>query len=291
MIDKYHIGCTGWSVKQWKGDFYTEDAKPSDFLRQYAAVFNSVEGNTTFYSTPKQDRLKKWKIAVPDGFKFCFKFHRSITHGKQLKDTKDDILRFLDTFEIISNYLGPFMIQLPAEFSATEFGLLEDTLAILPATYSYAVEVRHPDFFDQGKQEKRLNRLLESYNINRVIFDTRKLHSLDTDDETVNEAQRKKPRAPVRFEATGSRPFVRYIGANDQLNNETYLKEWAIVLADWIKEGKHPYIFTHTPDTVSQPAVARAFHRLLSGFIDLNELPPPPARNQDKQLGLDLSGK
>lgn len=285
-LTKYHIGCTVWSLKEWKGTFFTDDAKQVDFLRQYATVFNSVEGNTTFYNIPDASTIKKWGKQTPEGFKFCFKFHRSITHHKKLQDTEDDIREFLERFEPIHNRLGPFMIQLPPQFSAEQIGRLETALAALPGSYSYAVEVRHPDFFDQGKKEKRLNSLLESYNIDRIIFDTRKLHSMQSSEPTIREAQRKKPKMPVRFKTTGSRPFVRFVGANDAINNETYLKEWAIIFADWIKEGLHPYIFTHSPDKVSQPAIARKFHQFLAELADLNPMPGWPVDGQDEQLDL-----
>lgn len=285
-IRKYHIGCTGWSLKDWVGNFFTDDAKQSDFLPQYASVFNAVEGNTTFYNIPNEQTVLKWGKATPDGFKFCFKFHRSITHQRRLDDVEDQVLQFLDTFDPIADRLGPFHIQLPPQFSPKEFPKLEALVQILPSVYSYAVEVRHPDFFDQGNKENRLNRLLKSYNIDRVIFDTRKLHSMKKNDPTIRQAQKKKPKVPVRFNNTGSRPFVRFVGANDVLNNEAYLKEWAIVIADWIKEGLHPYIFTHSPDKVSQPPIARKFHQLLLELIEINPMPAWPIDRQDEQLDL-----
>lgn len=285
-ITKYHLGCTVWSLKEWVGTFFTDDARQDDFLRQYASVFNTVEGNTTFYRMPEPATVQKWKEQTPDGFKFCFKFHRSITHYKQLSDTDEDIRAFLGRFSEMHSRLGPFMIQLPPGFSPEQLGRLESTLAMLPAEYSYAVEVRHEDFYDHGKQEHRLNRLLESYNVDRVVFDTRKLHAMKSQDPTIREAQRKKPKSPVRFETTGSRPFVRFVGANDPLNNETYLKEWAIIVADWIKEGLHPYIFTHAPDKSKQPPIARSFHQMLSELININPMPAWPVEGQNEQLDL-----
>jgi uncharacterized protein YecE (DUF72 family) len=285
-ITKYHIGCTEWGLKEWKGRFFTDDAVQSNFLQQYASVFNTVEGNTSFYNIPEVSTIKKWAAQTPEGFKFCFKFHRSITHDKQLHNTEDDILHFLGRFESVNDRLGPFMIQLPPAFSPEHIGRLEKTLAVLPGNLSYAVEVRHPDFFDHGKKEKQLNLLLESYNIDRIIFDTRKLHSMQSKEESIREAQRKKPSVPVRFKTTGSRPFVRFVGANDTINNESHLKEWAIIVADWIKEGLHPYIFTHTPDRLSQPEMARRFHSMLSELITINPMPPWPVDGQDEQLNL-----
>ncbi len=285
-IRKYHLGCTVWSLKEWVDNFFTDDAKQGDFLSQYSSVFNCVEGNTTFYNIPNEKTVKKWKQATPDGFKFCFKFHRSITHNKRLQDVEDDILSFLEVFDPIVERLGPFMIQLPRQFSPDEFVRLERVVSILPSSYRYAVEVRHPDFFNHGREEHRLNRLLKSYNIDRVIFDTRKLHAMKSDEQSVLEAKKKKPDVPVRFDNTGSRPLVRFVGSNDPVANEPYLKEWAIVVADWIKEGLHPYVFTHSPDKVSQPKNARRFHQLLSELIDMDPMPKWPKERQNEQMNL-----
>lgn len=285
-IRKYHIGCTVWSLKEWVGNFFTDDAKQSNFLSQYASVFNTVEGNTTFYNIPSEQTIKRWKQETPDEFKFCFKFHRSITHDKRLQNTEDDILNFLETFDPIADRLGPFMIQLPPQFSPAEFMRLEEMVRMLPGAYRYSVEVRHPDFFNHGREEHRLNRLLKGYNIDRIIFDTRKLHAMKSDEQSVLDAKKKKPEVPVRFINTGSRPLVRFVGSNDPVANEPYLKEWAIVVADWIKEGLHPYIFTHTPDKVSQPANAKRFHQLLSDLIDVDPMPAWPKDRQNKQMDL-----
>lgn len=285
-IKKYHLGCTGWSLGEWVGNFFTDDAKQSDFLSQYSSVFNSVEGNTSFYNIPSEQTVQKWKRETPDGFKFCFKFHHSITHERRLEDVEDDVMRFLETFDPISDRLGPFHIQLPPNFSPDEFGRLEKMVSFLPSTYHYAVEVRHPDFFDHGREEHRLNRLLKSYSMDRVIFDTRKLHAMKSQEQSILEAQKKKPQVPVRFDNTASRPFVRFVGSNDPVANEPYLKEWAIVVADWIREGLHPYVFTHTPDKVSQPKNAKRFHQLLSDLIAIDPMPAWPIDRQDEQLDL-----
>ncbi|MGD8427898.1 MAG: DUF72 domain-containing protein [Balneolaceae bacterium] len=285
-ITKYHIGCTVWSLKEWVGNFFTDEAKPGDFLSQYASVFNTVEGNTSFYSIPGKQRVKEWAAATPKGFKFCFKFHRSITHYKMLNGVENEVNNFLESFDPIADRLGPFFIQLPPKFSPAEFERLETLVNLLPGSYSYAIEVRHPAFFDHGRQEHRLNRLLKTYKIDKVIFDTRKLHSMKSSEPSVLEAKKKKPKVPVRFDNTSSRPVVRFVGSNDPVANEPYLKEWAIVVADWIKEGLHPYFFPHSPDKVSQPAIARKFHKLLSELINMDPMPAWPKERQNKQMDL-----
>ena len=285
-IKKYHIGLTQWGYKEWKGIFFRDDTKPDAFLRQYSSVFNSVEGNTTFYRIPTTETIVRWGEEVPETFKFCFKFPQSITHYKRLNDVRDDTLSFLELFNPIRTKLGPFHIQLSSAFSFTEIDKLEELFQYLPGHFTYALEVRHPDFFDKGNMEREFENLLKSYSVDRVVFDTRRLHSLKNEDPSVKSAKERKPQVPVRFHSTGSFPFIRFIGANDILNNEAYLKEWSIILADWIKDGKHPYIFIHAPDTINAPVLARFFHRELSKLIELSGMPEFPANREDKQLGL-----
>lgn len=285
-IKKYHIGLTQWGFKDWAGKFFTDDARPDQFLHQYASVFNSVEGNTTFYRVPASETVKKWGEQVPDDFKFCFKFPQTVTHFKRLNNVRDEVLSFLELFNPIRTKLGPFHIQLSSQFSYNEFSKLEALIEYLPNHLSFAVEVRHPDFYDKSKKEHHLTTLLKSYGINRVIFDTRKLHSIKSNEPSIREAQQKKPKTPVRFDSTGIHPFIRFVGANDILNNEPYLKEWAIIAADWIKDAKHPYIFIHAPDTLHAPKLARFFHNELSKLMNVTPMPEWPIDRKDKQLGL-----
>lgn len=254
-------------------------------MTQYSSVFNTVEGNTTFYNTPSAETLAKWNEQTPDNFKFCFKLPRQITHINRLANIGNEVERFLSLFENMRTKLGPFMIQLPESFGPKDLYKLEKLFEILPKIYAYGIEVRHPDFYNRGKEEHNFVSLIESYGIERIIFDTRKLHAMQSREASIVEAQRKKPKNPVRFNMEGNRPMVRYVGSNDILNNEAYLKEWAIVVADWIREGKHPYVFIHTPDIISQPIVATHFHKLLSELIEVPPLPAWPA-NRIQQLGL-----
>lgn len=285
-IKKYHIGLTQWGFKEWVGNFFSSDAKPEQFLDQYASVFNAVEGNTTFYRVPSPENIRKWGGQAPADFKFCFKFPKEITHQKELKNVTTEVLSFLDLFKPIRTKLGPFHIQLGPNFSYEQMGNLEELIEILPAHLSFAVEVRHHDFFDKGKKERHLNDVLSSYGVNRVVFDTRRLHELKSNDPSILKAKKKKPVTPVRFDSTGANPFIRYVGGNKVIQNESHLKEWAIIIANWIRDGKHPYMFIHSPDTLHAPKLARFFHHELSNLVELGQLPQWPVDRIDKQLGL-----
>ncbi len=203
-IKKYHIGLTQWGFKEWVGNFFSKEAKAEHFLDEYASVFNAVEGNTTFYRVPNPETILKWGEQVSSDFKFCFKFPREITHRQQLKNVTEEVLSFLDRFQPIRTKLGPFHIQLSPNFSYEQMQNIEELIEVLPAHLSFALEVRHLDFFDKGKKERHLNDLLKSYGVNRVVFDTRRLHEIKSDDPTILKAKKKKPKIPVRFDSTGS---------------------------------------------------------------------------------------
>lgn len=285
-MKKFHIGLTQWGYNEWVGTFFTQNTKPDSFLEQYASVFNSVEGNTTFHHTPDAQTIEKWMHRVPADFKFCFKLPKLITHQKKLRSATDVTFSFLDSFNSYRQYLGPFHIQLGPRFSFNDFSVLEKFLDILPAHLSYAVEVRHLDYYDKGKKENELNNLLRSYGMDRVVFDTRRLHLMKSSDPEFKRIQNRKPKMPVRFETTGPHPTVRFVGTNTISGNEAYLKEWAIILADWIRTGKHPYIFIHAPNPFHAPALARYFHEELAKLIEIQPLPEWPADRANKQLGL-----
>ncbi len=286
-LQRYHLGCPIWSHKAWIGELFTASARPKDFLGQYASVFNTVEGNTTFYGLPSEATVARWRAETPEGFRFCFKFPRAISHDRRLQDAEAETGRFLDTLAPLKDRLGHAFLQLPPSFGPSELPALEHYLAALPEGFSCAVEVRHPGFF--GKAETDLNTLLTGRSADRVIFDTRGLHTATTDDPDGLAAQRKKPRVPVRFTATGTHPFIRFVGHPEVDENLPLLAEWAPVVAQWIGEGRTPYIFMHAPDDFYAPRLARHFHRLLSEQTDAGDPPTWPAEaDEPNQEQLEL---
>ncbi len=277
-ISKYFLGCPIWGNKDWVGELFSKDAKSRDFLRQYASVFNTVEGNTTFYGLPSDATINRWNSDTPDEFRFAFKFPRSISHLKRLENAVEETQRFLDVLARLQHRVGPSFLQLPPSFSPNELPALDDFLSELPGDVSLSVEVRHHGFFDVAEEE--FDSLLSSHKVDRVIFDTRALHDANTGDPAEREAQRKKPRTPVRFTATGSRPFIRFVGHPVVEENLPLLAEWASVVSEWIAEGKTPYVFMHAPDDFFAPRLARHFHRLLSEHVDVGDLPIWPAEKE-----------
>ncbi len=289
-LQHYFLGCPIWANKAWVGELFTGTAKNEEYLSQYAQVFNTVEGNTTFYGMPTAATVAKWSAAAPPTFRFCFKFPQAITHRKRLLNAEAETDLFLETLAPLGTRLGSFLLQLPPSFGVAELPALETYVRTLPAEYQYAVEVRHPDFFDDGEYEAEVNALLIDLGVERVHFDTRPLRAAPpTFDSHTAEAQRKKPDLPVRFDALTDFPMVRYVSHPDVAQNDLWLSEWAVVVAEWIQADKYPYFFVHAPDDFYAPRLARRFHSLLSKLVDVGTLPAFPAEqegDEPQQLSL-----
>ena len=78
-------GASGYSFKEWKGNFYPENIKPEEMLAWYAERLPTVEINNTFYRMPKTSVLETWAATTPEGFRFAIKASRRITHMARLK--------------------------------------------------------------------------------------------------------------------------------------------------------------------------------------------------------------
>ncbi len=84
----------------------------------------------------------------------------------------------------------------------------------LPKDFTYGVEVRHPESFAKGEAEQQLNRGLHQRNVNRVILDSRPVHSAAATSPAMIDAQQKKPKVPVHAVMTARQPMVRFIGGD-----------------------------------------------------------------------------
>ena len=290
MKPVFYLGCPVWAHAPWRGTFFTAEARREEFLPQYASVFPTAEGNTTFYGLPSAETVARWAEEAPAHFRFCFKFPRAISHDCQLVGAEAETRRFFERLAPLADRCGPFFLQLHGSFGAGRLDVLRRYLAALPPEFSYAVEVRHADFFDGGAGERALDGLLGERGVNRVNFDTRGLFAATARDAATLDAQRRKPRVPFRSTATARQPFVRLVADPDLANNDAVLGEWAAIVARWIGEGRTPYFFTHHPDDAGAPALARRFHAQLHALAPAVGAPPlwPGERAPRAAAQLDL---
>jgi uncharacterized protein YecE (DUF72 family) len=264
------------------GRLFPPRTRPADFLARYAEVFNTVEGNTTFYALPAADTVLRWRDQVGPEFRFCFKFPRAITHDKLLHDCAAELAAFLGRVEPLGDRLGTLFLQLPPRFGASGLPRLRALLAALPAGFRYGVELRDEAFFRAGPEEDEAVGLLRERGVDLVIMDTRGVHASKS--LAFADVRARKPNLPLVMRATADRPLVRFVPHEAFDDNRPLLEPWCRRIAGWIAEGKRPYFFMHAPDDTFAPENAYAFHAMLRAHADVGELPPWPGA--PRQLGL-----
>ncbi|GAB5401945.1 MAG: hypothetical protein Aurels2KO_01760 [Aureliella sp.] len=241
-------------------------------------MFNSVEGNSCFYATPTPEQAARWAAQSLDGFQFCLKFPRAISHDRGLVGAQQETREFLDAVEVLAeaDRLGPSFLQLGPDFSPRYFSVLESYLRGLPRDLPWAVEVRHQEWFDQSDAENRLNDLLRDLAVDKVLFDSRAIFRLPATDESEAKAQSRKPKTPVRQTVTGQRPLLRLIGRNTPEQARREVDQWAKIVAGWIRDSLKPCVFLHAPHDRFAPQLVRMFYDALS--LQLDPSPPPLPR-------------
>ncbi len=279
-----------WSHPAWVGRWFPSDTPQPQALASYATWCTTVEGNTTFYAVPSAETVRRWSELAPDDFQFCFKLPRSITHDRRLRNVNDELVAFLRRIQPLEGRLGPLQVQLPASFGPDDLPTLFSFLDGLPPEPTWAVEVRHPEFFAGGAAERPLDDGLHERAVNRVILDSRALFDVESASPSEVEARQSKPRLPVRPVSTATSPLVRLIGGDDGAENLKRWEPWVAKISDWLDLGLEPHVFTHTPDNVDALPLARAFWDSVAAYRTdhrqqpMQALPSPHAAPEQLRL-------
>src|SRR5688572_25829990 len=145
----WRLGTMGFSYADWAGVFYPKGTKPGDYLAYYAKHFDAVELDTTFHAVPPVDRVRTWAEVTPEGFRFCPKAPKTITHDPDvaLDRAVGAMHEFLEVISALGPKLGPVLIQFPPSLSASEAPSLRRFIRALPSELRLAVEFRHESWF------------------------------------------------------------------------------------------------------------------------------------------------
>jgi uncharacterized protein YecE (DUF72 family) len=235
-----------WTHKAWPGR-----------LRSYASRCNAVEGNTTFYAVPARKTVVTWAEQTDPDFRFVLKLPKRITHERRLTGADEDVRAFLDAIEPLGPRAHALWIQLPGSFGPPDVPALTGFLRRLPRSYRYAVEVRHKAFF---AEPSLLEGVLAGVEAEWIPFDTTAFFRQPPTSAAEREAWTNKPRLPLRAVALTDRPIVRYLGRDDPARTVEGWQRWIDVVTGWLREGRSPTMFIHTPDNADAPALARRFH-------------------------------
>jgi len=110
------IGCSGFSYRHWRGNFYPEEMPQKQWYAHYGSVFATVELNVTFYRTPTPDTFSKWYAESRPEFSFALKGSRYITHLKRLQDVGEPLERFFAPARLLKEKLRVVLWQFPPDF-------------------------------------------------------------------------------------------------------------------------------------------------------------------------------
>jgi uncharacterized protein YecE (DUF72 family) len=130
------IGTSGWSYPSWRPGFYPDGMQPADFLRFYAARFDTVELNSTGYRLPSADQFRRWAETVPDGFEFSVKF--ALTR-------LDRVTTFFERVLSLGDRLGPVRVVYEGPRDA---GTLSFVQGSTPDGVKLAWDFRHDSWAD-----------------------------------------------------------------------------------------------------------------------------------------------
>ena len=274
---RLHVGCAQWTHPGWP--------QPSrSRLQWYASWCNAVESNTTFYATPSRSTVEKWAGQTPTDFRFVVKLPQLISHERRLSGVEVELRAFLSAIEPLAERNHALWIQLPASFAPTDLGALAGFLHHAPRDYRYAVEVRHPAFFDDARSAGLLEQVLGRISAEWIPFDTGTLFEHRPTSYAERDAWMKKPRVSRRTRALTPHPIVRYIGRDsvaETVDGWGYLVE---LVVSWLAEGRSPTIFLHTPDNLEALNLARRFHAEVRALLPGVEPLPEPVEVEPPTL-------
>src|SRR6266403_4605538 len=163
---KLHVGTSGYSYKEWKGNFYPEDLPAKEMLSYYSRRLPAVEINNTFYRLPQPSMIENWKTQVPSSFRFSIKASQRITHIKRINNCADETKYLLETAALLEKRLGVVLFQLPPNMKQ-DVDRLKAFLDLLPNEIPSAFEFRHETWFDEHVFD-----LLRAKNCALVVSDT-----------------------------------------------------------------------------------------------------------------------
>jgi uncharacterized protein YecE (DUF72 family) len=159
------IGTSGWVYKHWRGLFYPETLPQREWFNYYAAQFDTVEINNSFYRMPSDINFEGWRKQAPEGFLYAVKASRFLTHLKKLKEPEEPLQTFFEGAARLEQTLGPVLYQLPPRWRVN-LPRFEAFLAALPVGYHHVIEFREPSWLIE-----EVFGLMERYQVAHCIHD------------------------------------------------------------------------------------------------------------------------
>lgn len=158
------IGTAGWALPKALRD---QQSAGLSVLEQYAAKFDSVEINSSFYKPHRRSTYERWRTSVPAPFRFSVKLPRTITHELGLLRCQSETLAFMDSARGLDDKLAVLLVQLPP--SRTFDPRIADAFfgSLRQETSAHIVcEARNPGWFGSAA-----TLVFEQHRVTRVAAD------------------------------------------------------------------------------------------------------------------------
>jgi uncharacterized protein YecE (DUF72 family) len=217
---RVRVGCSGWNYKSWRTTFYPAGLPASEWLAYYAAHFETVEINNSFYRLPDKSVFATWRRTVPSRFTFAVKASRYLTHMKRLRDPGEPVARLFAEARGLGATLGPVLYQLPPNLHL-DIPRLSDFLATLPHRVRHVVEFRHPSWYVDATFA-----CLASHGVAMCLHDKRG--------------------SAVAQPFAGPFVYVRFHGPSGEYHggySTQQLARWAHMLAGAVRDGRDVYAY------------------------------------------------
>lgn len=234
------MGASGWYYGHWRGVFYPDKLKKSEWFSFYARHFDTVELNNTFYRLPKPSSFQRWHTLAPAGFVFAVKANRFITHIKRLNQPAESLKRFEENIQILADKLGCVLYQLPPSMKK-DLSRLEGFLQQLPAEEVSVFEFRHESWYCD-----RCYELLDAYKCGFCVQDL--------------------PGADSPRVVTGRVMYVRFHGATARYESKystAQLRRWAGWIQDNLSHVERAYVYFNNDAEGNAIVNARQLKELL----------------------------
>jgi uncharacterized protein YecE (DUF72 family) len=184
MSGRILVGTSSWADPGFVEKWYPPGMPARERLPWYAAQFEAVEVNSTFYAIPAAATVRRWAEVTPEGFTFDVKLHRLLSrHAAPLDSLPKDMRaqagvgdrgrvaldpeleravarRTLEELAPLeeAGKLGAFLLQLTPAF-APGGARLEDLDALVEELrpHRLAVELRHRGWVREKRVEETLS--------------------------------------------------------------------------------------------------------------------------------------
>jgi uncharacterized protein YecE (DUF72 family) len=163
------LGTSAFTANGWVGSFYPNGLSPQDYLAYYAARFQTVEIDSTFYGCPSASTVNKWHLKTPLDFIISAKVPQVVTHEKMLVGCEQEFEEFVDRMSILGDKLGPLLLQFPKfdkfEMNEDEFlrrlSLFLARVKDLP-TARLVVEIRNKPWLTERLLDRNISKTARS---------------------------------------------------------------------------------------------------------------------------------